>query len=367
MINIKSLKGRVKRFQELIKQKNLDAVMVRTLSSFRYFTGLKWLRPALLIPAENEPTAFIFKYEVEEFMEKTWIPNVKGYLRVEELMGEVSGTIRKLGCKKIGFDYSVEKDSYVLFFELFKRLNRQVEIVDVHPLIMQLRMVKEDNEIEAIRKASRIVEVGMRKAVDEVDAGKTELEVAAEAIAEMMKKGSENPHIYITSGPKPRIHAEPRSNHKIQPNDTVEIVVSADYEGYYSNLTRTIFLGGISTEKRKAYETFMEQHQKAEENLKPGIKLIEVENMLKKLVETRGYGNFYVTGFTHGVGLLTEEDPITTIVAPHRQYKILENMVLASIHAPLPIPRIGTIKIEDTYLIKANKPEKLTSFSYEPI
>jgi len=232
---------------------------------------------------------------------------------------------------------------------------------------MQLRMVKDPEELEAIRKASRIAEAGMQKAVDTVDIGKTELEVAAEALSEMMKKGAENPHIYVTTGPKPRVHAEPRSWVKIKPKDTVEIVVSADHEGYYSNFTRTVFLGGLSAEKRKVYEVFMEAHETAEQNLKPGTQLIEVETKIRKLIEDNGYGDYYVTGFAHGVGLLTEEDPITTIVVPHRRYKAVENMVLASIHAPLTVPNIGTVKLEDTYTIKTEKPEKLTKFEYELI
>ena len=109
----------------------------------------------------------------------------------------------------------------------------------------------------------------------------------------------------------------------------------------------------------------MKTHQVVEENLKPGIKLIEVQNMIGKLLKDEGYGDHYVVGFAHGVGLLPEEDPITTIVGPHRQYEVKENMALAAIHAPLTIPGIGTIKFEDTYLIKSEKPEKLTKFDYE--
>jgi len=114
LISKGKLEERVKRFQELMKENNVDASMIRTLSSFMYFTGVKWLRPALLIPAEGEPTVFIFKYEVEEFLKKSWIRNVETYMKAEELMKNVSGSIRRHGYKRVGFDYSVERDSYVL-------------------------------------------------------------------------------------------------------------------------------------------------------------------------------------------------------------------------------------------------------------
>jgi len=365
MVRKEILERRVSEFQRLMRQKDVDTSMIRTLSSFTYFSGMKWLRPALLIPSDGDPIAFIFKYEAKEFVEKGWIGEVRMYSRAEELMKEVSATIRTAGYKKVGFDYSVERDSYVLFFELFRRLNPQIEIVNVHPLIMQLRMIKDESEVEAIRNASRIAEIGMKKAIEAVEVGKTELEVAAEAICEMMKRGSESPHIYVTTGPKPRVHAEPRSWVKINPNDTVQIVVAADYDGYYSNLTRTVFLGELSSERRKAFETSIEIHDEAEKNLKEGVRLIDIEISLRDILRERGYGNYYVTGFTHGVGLLIEEDPITTIVVPHRQYRVKQNMVLASVHAPLTLPDIGTIKFEDTYVVRAERAERLTKFDYE--
>ena len=91
MVNFKRLRLRVERFQEFLRNKGIDAAMIRTLSSFTYFTGVKWLRPALLIPADGDPIAFIFKYEAEEFAAKTWITNIKTYVRVEELMKMVTG------------------------------------------------------------------------------------------------------------------------------------------------------------------------------------------------------------------------------------------------------------------------------------
>ncbi|MCD6155404.1 MAG: aminopeptidase P family protein [Candidatus Verstraetearchaeota archaeon] len=365
MVNFKRLRLRVERFQEFLRNKGIDAAMIRTLSSFTYFTGVKWLRPALLIPADGDPIAFIFKYEAEEFAAKTWITNIKTYVRVEELMKMVTGSIRNSGFKKVGFDFSVERDSYVLFFELFKKMNPQIEIVDVHSLIMKLRMVKDEGELDNIKRASKICEAGMKKAVESIDIGRSELDIAAEALNEMMKRGAEDPHVYVTAGPKPRIHAEPRSWNRISSGDTVEIVISADYNGYYSNLSRTVFLGKMSIEKWRICEVYLEALRIVEENLNSGVKLIDIEHLVQHVIYENGYGDYYVAGFTHGVGLLIEEDPITTIIPSHRQYMVQENMVLAFIHAPLTVPNVGTVKFEDTYLIRFGKPEKLTNFSYK--
>jgi len=367
MLTEAQLRDRVRNFQLMMKESGIDVAVIRTLSSFIYFTGIKWLRPALLIPAEGEPTAFIFQHEADEFASKCWVKSIERWMKTEELMKGVSAMIRKAGYKVAGFDYSVERDSYVLFFELFKTLNPKVEVRDVHALIMKLRMIKDAQEIECIRRASEIVDLGMDAAVNSVDISKSELEIAAEAVYRLMKSESEHPLVYVNVGPRPRKHAEPRGEVKVGRGDCVSIVIGSDYNNYFSNVSRTMFFGEASTEKKKAFDAVERARQLAEEELKPSVELAEIEKKIHELMEKSGYGAYYSWGFTHGVGLLIEEDPITTIVVPHRRYKVAENMVLAAVHVPLTIPNIGSVKCEDTLLIGKEGCKPLTKYSCEMI
>ena len=90
-----------------------------------------------------------------------------------------------------------------------------------------------------------------------------------------------------------------------------------------------------------------------------------IESEIEQMLKQQGYGDNYVQGFAHGVGLLVEEDPITTIVIPHRRQVVKENMVLAAVHTPLAIPDVGAIKCEDTFLVRPDGLEKLTKFECE--
>jgi len=356
---------RVKRFQNLMLENNIDVVLIRTLSSFAYFTGIKWLRPVLIIPVEGDPIAFIFEDEVSDFTRRSWIEEIRTWRRVEDLMRGISGFIRRSGSKVVGFDYSIERDAYVLFFEMFKKLTRGVEVKDVHGLIMQLRMIKDSYEIELINKASRTCVKGMEAAVDAIDIGKSELDIASEVLYVLMKSGSRHPLVYVNAGPSIKIHAEPLADSTVRKGYPVEIVIAADYEGYYSNITRTIFVGGINREQRDIMKTYLDVHSFVEEDLVPGRKLIDIQKKVKEIFENRGYGRNFLLGFVHGVGLLVEEDPITTIVPPHRQYTVSENMVLAALHSPLTIPGVGVIKYEDTYVIEKDRAKRITDYEYE--
>jgi len=351
-------RGRVKRFQALMEEKGIGATMIRNIYSFTYFTGISWWQPAVLIPAKDEPIIFAFEDEVEELGEKTWVSKILGYRKVEELMRAVTENIRKTGAQTIGFDIDV--DASALLYEQFKTMHTGKKIVDVHGLIMQLRMVKDKTEIENIRKASECAQSGLEAAVKSIHAGVTETAIAGEAHLAARKKGAESILVYVNAG-KPRVHAHPR-NKEVKTGDTVMVDVMPSCRGYYSDLAHTVFVGSATNEKRKAYQAFLEASEQYIQALKPDTPLDELEKIVQNVFKQRGVDKHYVYGFAHGVGLRFEEDPITTIVVAERKQKTLENMVLNVGHAPLSGREIGTIKMEDTILIRKEKPEKLTNF-----
>jgi len=347
---------RVKKLQNLMLEKKIDGCMIRTPYSFRYFSGISWWQPSLYIPVSGDPTMFVFEDEVEEVKEKTWIENVKGYRKVEELMKSVVDVIKESKAETLGFDLDI--DASAALYQMFLYMHGDKKIVDAHNLIMELRMVKDLEEIQLIKKASEIAKEALKIALSFVKPGVTETEVAGEAIYKARKMGAESIHIYVNSG-KPRIHAHPR-NKKINAGDTVMIDVMPQYEGYYSDKANTIFMEPINKEKKKAYQAFQEALEECAESLKPELSMKDIEEKARKIYEKHDLTKYYVYGFSHGVGLRFEEAPITTIVVAHRLMKIKENMVLNLGHAPLSGKDIGAIKIEETYLISREGAEKLT-------
>jgi len=237
------LKKRLELFQKKIRINGLDGVMLRTLSSYVYFTGIRWLRPALFIPATGEPIALIAKNEESGFKKKTWIENIITYADGGELIFNITKLVRKFGIKRIGMEFGLERDAFILFYEMFKRLNRNTEVVDVAPILSEMRMIKDDYELDAIRSAGRKAKKAMEYALSVVKKGVSETEIAAEAYHVLYKMGSEEPHVYVNAGPYPRVHSEPHRDTIIQKNTFVTVVIGADHNGYYANMSRSIFVG----------------------------------------------------------------------------------------------------------------------------
>ena len=342
-------KKRVERFQELLRENEIDGAVIRTLSSFIYFTGTKWLRPSLLIPAEGEPVVFVVKGEAELFKERSWIENVVEYQRVEDLMAGVVSWIHRNGMERVGLEFGVERVAYLLFLKLFQRLNPTVEVVDVLDLTMSLRMIKDDWELENIRKAGKIARRGMKVAEEVIRPGVSELEIAAEVTRELMLGGSEEPKVYVST--TPRAHAEPFRDLKVPENGVVTVVIGTDWNHYYANTARTFIVGEPGERVKKAMEVKREAYELALRETRIGVSLNAVEKKLFTFFQEKGFGDAYIAGYTHGVGLLIEELPMPTIVVPTRAERVRENMVLSIIHSPLMIPE-GAIKHEDTYIVK---------------
>ncbi len=348
---------RIKKFQKILREKEIDLAVIRTLSSFIYFTGTKWLRPSLLIPAEGEPFVIVAKGEKEFFKKRSWIENVEEYNRVEKLMFIVTQWIRQHKVKRVGMEDSVERDSYVFFHNMFKMLNPKVELVDILADTMGMREVKEEWEIEQIREAGKIAKEAMKLAETLIAPGRSETEIAGELYHFLYGQGCEDPHVYIAA--YPRLHAEPLSTFKVEEGRFISVILGVDYNHYYVNNSRSFFVGKPEGRAKAAIEAMEKAYQLALEKTKPGNNMLQIEKEIENIYKDAGLGEYYIMGYTHGTGLLIEELPMTTIIAATRRTPIRENMVMSFIHSPLMLPE-GAVKTEDTVVITSGEPEILT-------
>ena len=349
--------GRIGRFQKIMEEKNIDLVVVRTLSTFIYFTGTKWLRPSLLIPKEGEPIVIVAKGEKEFFKKRSWIEHIEEYNRVEKLMFIVTQYIRQHKVETVGMEDTVERDSFVFFHNMFKMLNPKVKLVDVLADVMKLREVKDEWEISNMREAGKIAKEAMDLAEKVVKVGVSETEIAAELYHYLYKEGCDEPHVYVAA--YPRLHAEPLSSFRVEENRFVSIILGVDYNHYYVNNSRSFFMGKPEGRAKTAIEAMDKAYKLALEKTKPGASMLQIEKEIENIYKEAGLGEYYIMGYTHGTGLLIEELPMTTIIAATRRTPIPENMVMSFIHSPLMLPE-GAVKWEDTIVITSGESEILT-------
>ena len=140
----------------------------------------------------------------------------------------------------------------------------------------------------------------------------------------------------------------------------VVVDVVPRYRGYCANMTRTFVIGPPTSEQRDMFETYRRAQAAGIEALRPGARNRDIDAAAEDVFSTAGYGDFYVSGISHGIGLDFEELPRPTIHPADSRVELRKNMTVTVGHSVLSVPGIGGVRIEDTFHLTGERPEPLT-------
>jgi Xaa-Pro aminopeptidase len=171
--------------------------------------------------------------------------------------------------------------------------------------VRDLRKVKDEKEIKFMRRAAELASLGMKVAYETLEPGWKEKDVAAEIEYAMRKQGSDGTS-FETSVASAASSAYPHggcSDRKIREGDLVVVDLGAKYKFYCSDITRTLVAGKPSEKQMRLYQIVQEAYEKAFETIKPNVKGCDVDGAGRKTIEEAGYGEYFVHGHSHGVGL----------------------------------------------------------------
>jgi Xaa-Pro aminopeptidase len=234
---------------------------------------------------------------------------------------------------------------------------------DATPVLASLRMVKDADELAAMRRAVQIVEDALRAALAQARAGMTERELAALWEQGIRAAGS-TPSFDTTvaSGPNGANPHHASGERRLQPGDLVVLDGGAYYQGYASDITRTVAVGPISAEARRAYELVLAANGAGREAASlPGATGERIDAAARQVIEQGGYGEYFLHRTGHGLGIDIHEPPF--IVAGSREplppgatFTVEPGVYLQG--------RLG-VRIEDDVVITPGGAECLTSFPRE--
>ncbi len=358
---------RVTRAQHLMREQKIDALLILNLEDYYYFSGDLRKQPRMLIPREGEPLLIVFANEKEEAERSTGLKRINTYRAVHEMMVGIIEFFNSLGVDRPRVGVAMDFSTPAFLLERFKMANPQVEVVDSKPVISPLRKVKGDEEIARIRRACQIADLGIKTALEAIGEGVREVDVATEAEYAMRKNGAERVAFptFVNSGRHSlSIHGMATAK-KIERGDLIVIDLGPVYQGYCGDICRTAVLGRAEERQRRLHSLYLALHRQTIENLKPGIKIFELEEKNQELADKAGYGEYYVRGFVHGVGLAFEETPFPTIFPEDIMEQVLPQMTLAVGQSILSVPGIGGVRVEDTALVTERGVELLTQFPRE--
>lgn len=347
--------SRIKRLVEALREDGLSGILLRNPANIFYFTGYRGTG-YLLVPMEGFPTLYVspLNFELAEEsipgeIQVIKLEQVSNILRIFELMPE---NLKM----RIGFD-SLEAEDYL-------KVSGQLtgSMIPISQRVWKLRMVKDEIEIEKIRKACEISSRCMELASELLGEGITEYELKSEILREMLSLGGDGPAFdpIVASGPNSSKPHGVYGNRMIRMGDVVVIDLGVIYEGYCSDITRTFYLGSNS-EVSKAHQAVWEAKCKAEKTIRVGIKASDAYRVAHEHLVLAGYADYFLHGLGHGVGIEIHEPPK---LFRDSDEVLIEGMTL-TIEPGVYFPRKFGIRIEDTILIKRDGIEKLTSAPHE--
>lgn len=349
--------------QKAFDIKGFGGFLITNEVNLYYFTGCPGLS-SLLIPKTGKSTIYAYNVNYEQAKSMTKGFNVEMLERGQNLMATVTKQVKADKIRELAFD--------TLSFESYRELSKAVrgvaKLKGRSDLVSELRRVKDERELDLMRKAADLTSLGMKVAYDVIRPGLKEYEVAAEIEYAMRRKGSWGTafETIVASGAR---SAFPHgggggtqlgggcTDREIRKGDLIVVDMGATYQQYRSDITRTLVAGKPSAKQMKLHETVKVAHDKAFEAMRPSEKAKDVDAVARKAIASEGYDEYFVHGLGHGVGLEVHEGPT---LSPLSKDKLAVGNVVTD-EPGIYLVGFGGIRIEDTVLLKKGKAECLTS------
>jgi Xaa-Pro aminopeptidase len=360
--------GRRDRLRAAAAANGLDAVLVTNLLNVRYLTGFTGSNGVLLVRADGSSSGGgdLFgtdgRYTTQAGAQ---VPDVELLVdRGTELA--VARAAVAGGAARLGYE------SHVVTVDGLRGLERAtgegpgpVELVSIRRAVEQLRAIKDDAEVEALRRACAVADRALAELAAEgaLRPGRTELEVGRELDARMLTLGAEAPSFetIVAAGANSAIpHHRPDAT-VLRDGDFLKLDFGATVDGYHSDMTRTLVLGHAADWQQEVYELVAASQAAGRAALAVGTEVSAVDAASRDVIAAAGHGEHFTHGLGHGVGLEVHEAPSVSAAGTG----ILAAGMAVTVEPGVYLPGHGGVRIEDTLIVTDDEPELLTLTSKE--
>lgn len=349
---------KLQKLRKILQEQNIDGVLITNEYNRRYMTGFTGTAGVAIVSQNDAVFITDFRYTEQA------IAQIKDYRIVQHevtLLEEIATQVKAMGIKLLGF----EKDSVSYgTYELYKNVI-QADLVPVSGLIEKIRLIKTAQEINIIKVACEIADHAFTHILDYIKPGKTELDVSNELEFFMRQQGATQSSFdtIVASGLRSALPHGVATNKVIEKGDFVTLDFGALYNGYISDITRTVAVGEPSEKLVEMYNTVLASQLLALEKVGPGLTGIQADAIARDYLTEKGYGEAFGHSLGHGIGLEVHEGPGLS----KRSNTVLEPGMAVTIEPGVYVPGVGGVRIEDDILITESGNELLTHSTKELI
>jgi Xaa-Pro aminopeptidase len=350
--------GRAGRLRRLFADAGIDALLVTSLPNVRYLTGFTGSSAMVLVTGDALAFTTDGRYRTQA-AEQLAVVGVDAHMEI----GVTVSAQRDALAARLPPAARLGLEAHVVTWAQQRDLERALaghDLVPTDGLVERLRRGKVPGEVARIRAACAIADDALAALLPTLADGPTERDFALDLEVEMRRRGASGNSFdpIVASGPNgAKPHARP-SGRRVERGELVVIDFGCIVDGYCSDMTRTVSVGDPGPEARRVWDVVRESQWAGREAVRAGAECAEVDRACRDVIVAAGWGDVFVHGTGHGVGLEIHEAP--RVAASARD--TLERGSVVTVEPGVYLPGVGGVRIEDTVVVTPDGADPLTEF-----
>jgi Xaa-Pro aminopeptidase len=351
---------RIKKLIRSLHEKRTLPYLITDLVNIRYLTGFTGSFAYLVV--DSDRSYFISDSRYEEYARSILHKSIEFILQKNDFLDSLKFVLKKAGAKQL----FLEEHSTPL--SVYRSMKSSIKSVTFSPggdEVNQLRMIKDEEEIGILRHAAKITDACVDHLKKIIRPGDGEWDVAVEIEHFYRRHGCRKSSfdVIVASGPGSSMpHYATSMEKKVRSGESILIDMGCEYQGYNSDLTRTMFIHSIDPALETVYRVVQKAQEAAVAAVRPGITTGRLDAVARDIIADAGYGERFGHSLGHGIGMEVHELP----AIKKGDLKLKKNMAI-TIEPGIYIPGVGGVRIEDMVAVTAKGCEVLTKSSKDII
>jgi Xaa-Pro aminopeptidase len=343
---------RLAKLRTLMADNQTEALLVTSDVNRKYMSGFTGSSGMLLITADKALLYSDFRYRTQA---PGQAPSFEFIEHKANVLDSLLESASALHITKLAFE------AHDMSFETYTSYTNKLQGIELVPAgkwIEQLRMVKNEAELVIIREAALLADDTFNYIVGFIKPGMRELDIALEMEFYMRRHGATSTSFetIIASGERSALPHGVASERIVQSGEFVKLDFGAYYQGYCSDITRTVMLGKPTDRHREIYQIVLEAQLATLEGIRPGMTGREADAIARNIITKHGYGDLFGHGTGHGIGMEIHESPRLSLTGD----TVLEPGMVVTVEPGIYIAGFGGVRIEDDVVITSTGVDILT-------
>lgn len=337
------IERRLAKLRAKLRELDVDAIIIASSINRRYLSNFTGSAGVLLLTHSDNILVTDFRYREQAPQQATAYTVIEHQGMIVNRLAELVATN---GIKTLAFEQEhVTYAEYRMWDSLFTA----TELVPTNGIVEHIRIVKDEQELAIIQTAARMADDAFEHILSYIRPGITERDVALELEFFMRKQGATSTSFetIVASGERSALPHGIASERVIGNNEFVKLDYGAYYEGYCSDLTRTIVVGTPTAKHVEIYNVVAQAQQTALDNIRPGMTGREADAFAREVIQQAGYGDLFGHGTGHGIGMEIHEAPRLSPMSD----QVLEPGMVVTVEPGIYIAGFGGVRIEDDIVI----------------